>query len=130
MFSEEERKTLQDILERHEITLHTHKQDDEIVVEAEFYSDLGENFIATFFYDGTAKSFAEGAESYCNDFDPYEHASMYISMNPMERKRMMVPDSNEALMKDALKIKKKLKRLSRELRNAFCKKVKGRRGKQ
>ena len=73
----------------------------------------------SFFWDGSPKSFAQGVESYCEDFDPYEHACAYISMSYSDRARLQVPASNEALMKDALKIKKKIRKFSRDLNKKF-----------
>ena len=99
-WTEEDRKALRNILDRHDMTIHTSKQDNELVSEIEFYSDLGE-------------------QSYSEDFDPYEHACMYVGMSYSERKRLQVPDSNESLMKDALHIKKKLRRFARDLNKHF-----------
>ena len=118
-WAEEDRKALRDILDRHDMTIYTSKQDNELVSEIEFYSDLGEDFIMTFFWDGTAKGFTDGVQSYSEDFDPYEHACMYVGMSYSERKRLQVPDSNESLMKDALNIKKKLRRFARDLNKHF-----------
>ncbi len=118
-WTEEDRKALRNILDRHDMTIHTSKQDNELVSEIEFYSDLGEDFIMTFFWDGTAKGFTDGVQSYSEDFDPYEHACMYVGMSYSERKRLQVPDSNESLMKDALHIKKKLRRFARDLNKHF-----------
>ena len=118
-WTEEDRKALRNILDRHDMTIHTSKQDNELVSEIEFYSDLGEDFIMTFFWDGTAKGFTDGVQSYSDDFDPYEHACMYVGMSYSERKRLQVPDSNESLMKDALHIKKKLRRFARDLNKHF-----------
>ena len=118
-WTEEDRKALRNILDRHDMTIHTSKQDNELVSEIEFYSDLGEDFIMTFFWDGTAKGFTDGVQSYSEDFDPYEHACMYVGMSYSERKRLKVPDSNESLMKDALHIKKKLRRFARDLNKHF-----------
>ena len=118
-WAEEDRKALRDILDRHDMTIYTSKQDNELVSEIEFYSDLGEDFIMTFFWDGTAKGFTDGVQSYSEDFDPYEHACMYIGTGYSERKRLKVPDSNESLMKDALNIKKKLRRFARDLNKHF-----------
>ena len=118
-WTEEDRKALRNILDRHDMTIHTSKQDNELVSEIEFYSDLGEDFIITFFWDGTAKGFTDGVQSYSEDFDPYEHACMYVGMSYSERKRLQVPDSNESLMKDALHIKKKLRRFARDLNKHF-----------
>ena len=118
-WTEEDRKALRNILDRHDMTIYTSKQDNELVSEIEFYSDLGEDFIMTFFWDGTAKGFTDGVQSYSEDFDPYEHACMYIGMGYSERKRLKVPDSNESLMKDALNIKKKLRRFARDLNKHF-----------
>lgn len=117
--TEDERKALREILDRHEITVYTSEQDGELVTEAEFYSGLGEDFIMSFFWDGSPKSFAQGVESYYEDFDPYEHACTYISMSYSERERLRVPASNEALMKDALKIKKKISKFLRDLNKRF-----------
>ena len=66
-WAEEDRKALRDILDRHDITIYTSKQDNELVSEIEFYSDLGEDFIMTFFWDGTAKGFTDGVQSYSED---------------------------------------------------------------
>ena len=118
-WTEEDRKALRNILDRHDMTIHTSKQDNELVSEIEFYSDLGEDFIMTSFWDGSAKGFTDVVQSYSEDFDPYEHACMYVGMSYSERKRLQVPDSNESLMKDALHIKKKLRRFARDLNKHF-----------
>lgn len=52
-WTEEDRKALRNILDRNDMTIHTSKQDNELVSEIEFYSDLGEDFIMTF--SGTAR---------------------------------------------------------------------------
>ena len=117
--TEDEKRALRNILDRHDATVYTSAQDGELVSEIEFYSDLGEDFIMSIFWDGTATGFAKSFLSYSEDFDPYEHACLYISMGYSERKRLQVPEDNAALIKDALKIKKTMRRIARELNRQF-----------
>lgn len=117
--NDDEKNRLMEVLDKHEMTMYTSQQGKELVSEIEFYSDLGEDFIMSIFWDGTQKGFAEAIASYSEGFDPYEHACVYIGMSRNDRERMQVPDSNAALMKDALKIKKKIQAFSKELNRQY-----------
>lgn len=121
-WTEKERKTLRNLLDRHNMKIYTSKQDNELVSEIEFYSSLGEDFIMTVFWDGTAKGFTDSIKQFSETFDPYEHATQYISMNYCQRTKLQVPNDNEALMKDALHIKKEIQKFAQDLNKHFNKK--------
>lgn len=121
-WTEKERKTLRNLLDRHNMKIYTSKQDNELVSEIEFYSDLGEDFVMTIFWDGTTKGFTDSIKQFSETFDPYEHAAQYISMNYCQRTQLQVPDDNEALMKDALHIKKEIQKFAQDLNKHFNKK--------
>lgn len=121
-WTEKERKTLRNLLDRHNMKIYTSKQDDELVSEIEFYSDLGEDFIMTVFWDGTAKGFTNSIKQFSETFDPYEHAAQYINMNYNQRQQLQVPNNNEALIKDALDIQKEIQKFAQNLNKYFTKK--------
>lgn len=124
-WTEKERKTLRNLLDRHNMKIYTSKQDDELVSEIEFYSDLGEDFIMTVFWDGTAKGLTDSIKQFSETFDPYEHAAQYISMNYCQRTQLQVPDNNKSLINDALNIKKKIQKFAKNLNKHLISKYKG-----
>ena len=84
-------KKIIEILEQHDITLHKReKQDGQFYREIEFYSDAGEDVIETIWYDGTNESFCRAFDKNADDFDPDDHAEMYVNM----RGQRGVPGSN------------------------------------
>lgn len=121
-WTEKERKTLRNLLDSHNMKIYTSKQDNELVSEIEFCSDLGEDFVMTVFWDGTAKGFTNSIKQFNETFDPYEHAAQYISMNYCQRTKLQIPNNNEALMKDALHIKKEIQKFAQDLNKHFNKK--------
>ena len=114
--------SLQNLLNRHNMTMYTSKQDDEFVSEVEFYSDLGEDFIMTVFWDGTTDGFINSVNRFSEEFDPYEHAAQYINMNYSQRIQAQVPDDNEELMNDALNIKEEIQKFVQDLNKHYTQK--------
>lgn len=105
------KKTIE-ILEQHDITLHKReKQDGQFYREIEFYSDAGEDVIETIWYDGTNESFCRAFNKNADDFDPDDHAEMYVNM----RGQQGVPDSIRTLIEDADGIKETLTTVAKEL---------------
>ncbi len=121
-WTEKERKTLRNLLDHHDMKIYTSKQNDELVSEIEFYSDLGEDFIMTIFWDGTAKGFTDSIKQFSETFDPYKHAAQYISMDYYQKTQLQVPNDNEALLNDALSIKKEIQKFAQNLNKHFTKK--------
>lgn len=54
------------------------EQRGEYVAELEKYSPAGEDFIAVIWFDGSPDGFVEAFQQYATDFDPDEHADMWI----------------------------------------------------
>ena len=81
------------------------------VAELEWYSPAGEDFIVTLWFDGTSADFVREFADYAEDFDPEEHAAMWI-----ENKNSVsgVPSIRE-LIDDADEIKETLMRVAAEL---------------
>ena len=93
------------LLEENDITVHgPYSQGDEQYVELEWYSPEGEDVLATIFYDGSDAGFISEYELYALDFDPDEHAEMWID----RRGENGVPCSIRALLDDAEAIQNKL----------------------
>ena len=65
--------------------------------EMEFYSDAGEDFVFTVWFDGTWSDFVDNFRQYTIDFDPDEHAEMWVN----SRGKNGVPDSIRTLIDDA-----------------------------
>ena len=72
--------------------------------EIESWSPLGENIVETVFIDGTANGFIEGLYQVYEDFDPDDHAAMWVGI----RGTNGCPDSVIGLAQDALDIEKML----------------------
>lgn len=83
-------------------------QDGEYVAELEFYSDAGEDFVFSIWFDGTWNDFVEKFREYAMEFDPDEHAEMYVDL----RGQRGVPSSIRTLIEDADGIKECLEKLS------------------
>ena len=115
----EEQNTLESILEDNNMSINYDTQDSEIYSEIEWWSDLGENYVATIWWDGTIQNFVSEFQSYAEDFDPYEHACQWISMDRLERERMKVPSDNKALIIDAEETKDLLMTVVKEMSEKF-----------
>lgn len=115
----EEQNTLESILEDHDMSINYDTQDGEIYSEIEWWSDLDEDYVATIWWDGSAKSFVDAFRTYAEDFEPYEHACQWISMDRLERERMKVPSDNKALIIDAEETKDLLMTVVKELSEKF-----------
>ena len=78
-------------------------------IELEKYSPAGEDFIMTISFDPKAPitSFYDNLYDYYNDFDPEEHAAMWIN----ERGKNGVPDSIRVLLDDAESIEDMIREL-------------------
>lgn len=73
-------KSIVDVLEKNDITIYEpKKQENEYYVEIEFYSDAGEVCGFTVWYDGTKRGFIEGFWEAYENFDPDEHAEMWVN---------------------------------------------------
>ena len=108
-------KSITDILESRDINIiSTEKQQNEYITELEFWSDAGEDFIITLWHDRTKKSFVDAFISYFLDFDPGEHAEMWVEY----RGTRGVPESIRTLIDDADSIKAFLEETATALRTA------------
>ena len=106
------------ILEKHDVYhFNNIQQDKDCYAEMSFYSPAGEDFVFCIFHDNTEQGFAKAFKEYANDFDPDEHAEMWIE----GRGKRGVPDSIRTLIDDADDIKKKLLDISQELELNFLK---------
>ena len=72
--------------------------------EIETYRPAGEDVIVTIWYDGTDKGFILAFQGYAHDFDPDEHAEMWIE----GRGENGVPSSIREILYDADQIKEML----------------------
>ena len=75
----------------------SNRNDSEYLAELEWFSDAGEDFIVTFWYDGTDKGLVDGFCKYAIDFDADEHAESWVN----SRGKNGVPFSIRALIEDA-----------------------------
>lgn len=87
------------------------KQDGEYWAEIENWSPAGEDLVETIWFDGTSKGFCRAVAEYAADFDPDEHAELYVNM----RGERGVPNSIRALINDADAIADMLDTLADEL---------------
>jgi hypothetical protein len=85
--------------------------DDEYCAELEFYSEAGEDFVFTVCFDGTWENFVFRFWLYADEFDPDEHAEMWVG----SRGKNGVPSSIRVLIDDADDIKKTLEKWADEL---------------
>ena len=109
-------KRIVEILEKHDINLlSTEKKNGEYITEMEFYSNAGEDFVFDVWHDRTTKSFVDAFEVYANDFDPDEHAEMWLEC----RGKGGCPTSIRALIDDADGIAEKLTTISTELNTVY-----------
>lgn len=83
-------------------------QNGEYYAELEFGSDAGEDFVFDVWFDGTWNDFVTKFRQYAADFDPDEHAAMWVD----SRGKNGVPDSIRALINDADSIQEYLEQFS------------------
>lgn len=105
-------KKIVDVLEQNEIGLCSiDKHDGEYDTELEWYSPAGEDFIITFYFDGTPGDFVNQFREYACDFDPDEHAESWVEF----RGEGGCPSSIRELIEDADAIKEFLMTVRLEL---------------
>lgn len=91
-----------DVLEANDFTIiGTYEQDGRYYSECEVYSPAGEDVIVTVWYDGTTQDFVRSFREYADDFDPDEHAEMWVE----SRGENGVPSTIRELIDDAEAIK-------------------------
>lgn len=101
-----------DILDNNDISVYSAEETDRgLEIGLEFYSDAGEDFIIDLNCD-SAESFAEAFSEYARNFDPEEHAEMWIEARDAVRG---VPQEISTLLEDANSIKEFLESVSAEL---------------
>lgn len=101
-----------DILDNNDISVyHAEETDRGLEIGLEFYSDAGEDFIIDLNCD-SAENFAEAFSEYARDFDPEEHAEMWIEARGTVSG---VPQEISTLLEDANSIKEFLESVSAEL---------------
>lgn len=101
-----------DILDNNDISVYSAEETDRgLEIGLEFYSDAGEDFIIDLECD-SAESFAEAFSEYARNFDPEEHAEMWIEARDTARG---VPQEIRTLLDDANSIKEFLESVSAEL---------------
>ena len=101
-----------DILDNNDISVYNaEKTERGLEIGLEFYSDAGEDFIIDLECD-SAESFAEAFSEYARNFDPEEHAEMWIEARDTVRG---VPQEIRTLLDDANSIKEFLESVSAEL---------------
>lgn len=105
-------KKIREFLEEELYSVSETVQDGRLYVEMEFYSDLGEDFIFTVDCDGTKSDFVKQFQEYATDFDPDEHAEMWVKARDSVDG---VPHSVRALIDDADAIKERLEELAEKL---------------
>lgn len=105
-------KDVVSILEENDIRIcSTCKQGTSFYTELEFFSTLDEDFVFSVWHNGTKESFINEFFRYAWDFDPEEHAEMWIPL----RGTNGVPGSIRALLEDADGIDKFLKKVGDDL---------------
>ena len=87
------------------------EQGGEYCAEIETYSPAGEDVIVSLWYDGTSKDFVRAFVEYADDFDPDEHAEMWVD----HRGEGGCPSSIRELIDDADAIKNTLMRVAEKL---------------
>ena len=107
-------KSIIDLLENENINVSTPtKQNNQYYCEIEFESNAGEDVIETVWYDGTKKSFIDNFDTLALEFDPDEHAELWVN----SRGKNGVPESIRELINDADDIKNTLMDLASKLNN-------------
>lgn len=106
-------KKIIEILEDNDINIIcTEKQDKEYYTEMEFYSDAGEDFVFSIWHNRTKRSFIDAFREYAIDFDPDEHAEMWVEAR---HSVAGVPQRIRDLIDDADSIDEFLTKVSDEL---------------
>ena len=101
-----------DILKQHNIKLYDRTEDNgEFYREVEFFSDSGEDVYEVIWYDGTDDGFCKAFDKNADDFDPDDHAEMYVD----RRGQRGIPNSIRTLIDDADGIKETLLTVAKEL---------------
>jgi len=80
--------------------------------DLEWFSPAGEDFCTTIYHRNKDRSFVKDFTGMANDFDPEEHAEMWIPM----RGRQGTPNSVRELLDDAEAIAEHLNNTASELR--------------
>lgn len=100
------------VLEKNGYTvLSIEKQNGSFIAELETDSPAGEDVLHNIWFDGTNKGFISAFYETAIDFDPDEHAEMWIE----HRGQNGVPDSIRVLIDDADAIKEALMKTAAEL---------------
>lgn len=73
------------------------EQGNEYCVEIENHSPVGEDLVDTIWFDGTDEGFVKGVRELADNYDPDEHAELYVGM----RGEGGVPRSIRTLIDDA-----------------------------
>ena len=89
------------------------KQDREYVSELEWFSPAGEDVLIEIFFDGTDCGFVSAFRENADNYDPDEHAEMWIE----HRGTRGIPSSIRELIDDADAIGAKLNSVSVALEN-------------
>lgn len=105
-------RKIQKILDQNDYTLVSiKKQKEEHIAELETYSPAGEDVIIDIWFDGTNKGFIDSFRQYALEFDPDEHAEMWVEF----RGRRGVPHGIRELIDDADAIQESLMTVSNAL---------------
>ena len=107
-------KSITNVLENNGISIIcTEKQDNKYYTELEFYSDAGEDFVFNVWHSGSKQSFIDGFRQCAYEFDPDEHAEMWVNAR---HSVAGVPQSIRELINDADSIEEFLNNVSEELK--------------
>lgn len=104
-----------DFLEDNDIAANNYQEGDGWETSLNFSSDLGEDFWFYINHDNTVEDFIDKFSEYSYDFDPEEHANIYIEI----RGKHGVPNSVLDLIEDAKKIKCFLEDISFQLNQSL-----------
>lgn len=103
---------IMDILENNDISvISIEKQGEKHVSELEWFSPAGEDVIIVVWFNGTNSGFVDGFTKYAADFDPDEHAEMWVE----SRGKNGVPSTIRQLIDDADAINAMLEETAIEL---------------
>ena len=105
-------KSIIKILKDNSISFNTYEQDGKYYTEMAFYSDAGEDFVFSIWHNRTKASFINAFQDYAIDFDPDEHAEMWIDAR---HSVAGVPQSIRTLIDDADGIKETLEQIAIDL---------------
>lgn len=106
-------KSIVDLLDENGIRVNSvEEQGGQFVAELEFWPPADEDMLVTIWFDGTPADFVDKFSEEAADFDPDEHAKMWIeNMNSVSG----VPQSVRALIDDADAIKEFLEDVAEKL---------------